>query len=272
MMTWPLSLIPRGTKLLPRKPALGPSCGYPLGMPVELSIVYEAPASPISIPELKRWSLGGRSHTLTTPIVYRLAVCLVTPPHLPLTASSPMSSGDLTMVPSSILWLAAVHQETLVPGESVQEVQMPQEQGVSVVQAQDGSGATPLQDELALVELEVDDASLGAISVKVDGAGPWQGDDAGGPLHNLVVCGADLGMPRRTILGDAIPAPDTQVPRDWGQSDCSYGVPSALYLRLLTGVGGGQDRVHVFRGHHHGRVATRDAGLGRLEYPASDLG
>jgi hypothetical protein len=68
---------------------------------VELCIVYVAPASPISIPELKRWSLGGRSSTSTTSIIHRSIACPVTPPHLPMPTLSVATAGDLTLVPSS---------------------------------------------------------------------------------------------------------------------------------------------------------------------------
>jgi hypothetical protein len=66
----------------PKKPTLGPSSGCPLGMRLELSVIYVAPASPVSVPQLKR-SLGGRSHTSTTWIVHRPTAHLVTPLHLP---------------------------------------------------------------------------------------------------------------------------------------------------------------------------------------------
>jgi hypothetical protein len=49
---------------------------------------------------------------------------------------------------------------------------MLQVQEVPVVQAQDRISATLLRDELAWVEVGTDRASLGALSVEVDGAGP----------------------------------------------------------------------------------------------------
>jgi hypothetical protein len=110
---------PRGAEPHPRKPARGPFYGCHLGMRMELSAVYLAP---VSIPEFKRWSLGGRSHTLTTLIVHRPVVRLVTSPHSPLVAPVAVSIGDLAMVPSSSSQLAAAPQGALVPGESVQGV------------------------------------------------------------------------------------------------------------------------------------------------------
>jgi hypothetical protein len=54
-----------------------------------------------------------------------------------------------------------------------------------------------------------DGASLGVVSVEVDGVGPRPGDDAGGPLCDLVVCGAGLGTPESTAPGNAILAPES---------------------------------------------------------------
>jgi hypothetical protein len=49
------------------------------------------------------------------------------------------------------------------------------------------------------------------VNIKVGGAnsrqGPRPGDDAGSPLHDLVVRGAGLGTLRRTNPGDARPTP-----------------------------------------------------------------
>jgi hypothetical protein len=58
-------------------------------------------------------------------------------------------------------------------------------------------------------ELNVDATSLSIVSVEVDGAGPWPGNDARGPCRDLVVCGTGLGMPRSAALGDAIPTPES---------------------------------------------------------------
>jgi hypothetical protein len=57
------------------------------------------------------------------------------------------------------------------------------------------------------VELDPDSAPLGAVSIEADMADPQQGDNARSSLCDLVVHGASLGMPERTNLGDAIPAP-----------------------------------------------------------------
>jgi hypothetical protein len=49
-----------------------------------------------------------------------------------------------------------------------------------------------------------DGASLGTISVEVDAVGPQLGDEARGPLCDLVVHGTGLGMPRSTAPGGVI--------------------------------------------------------------------
>jgi hypothetical protein len=51
--------------------------------------------------------------------------------------------------------------------------------------------------------------SLDVVSVKVDGAGPQLGDDAGGLPRDLGVCGTGLGMPGSTAPGDAIPTSES---------------------------------------------------------------
>jgi hypothetical protein len=57
------------------------------------------------------------------------------------------------------------------------------------------------------VEPSVDDTPLGAISTKVDGAGPQPSDDAGSPCRDLVVRGIDSSMLGHTTLGNMVPAP-----------------------------------------------------------------
>jgi hypothetical protein len=52
-----------------------------------------------------------------------------------------------------------------------------------------------------------DGASLGAVSVKVDGAIPRPGDDAGGLLWDWVMHDAGIGAPGGAVSGDATPAP-----------------------------------------------------------------
>jgi hypothetical protein len=51
--------------------------------------------------------------------------------------------------------------------------------------------------------------SQAAVSVEVDEVGPRPGDDVGGPLRNLLVCGASLGMSGSIALCDAILAPES---------------------------------------------------------------
>jgi hypothetical protein len=70
-------------------------------------------ASPIFILELKRWFLGGRSHTSATPIIHRSAACPVTPPHITL--------ASLTKATLSSSRSTVVHQEAPVLGESAWE-------------------------------------------------------------------------------------------------------------------------------------------------------
>jgi hypothetical protein len=110
-------------------------------------------------------------------------------------------------------------------------------------------------------------ASLGIVSVEVDGADPQPGVDVGALSHDLVMHGAGLGMPGSTAPGDAIPAP-------WalGQLDSSCRVPQlfAPIYRLETG--GGQCGVHILTGHCREEVAVRNAGLGQLKHLACDFG
>jgi hypothetical protein len=71
---------------------------------------------------------------------------------------------------------------------------------------QDGSNATLLPDA----------HSLGTVSIEVDGAGPRPGDDAGGPLCDLVVCGTSLGMSGSIASGDVIPTLSPRVAQAQG--------------------------------------------------------
>jgi hypothetical protein len=50
-------------------------------------------------------------------------------------------------------------------------------------------------EELALVMLGASGASLGAVSIEVDGAGPRLGEDIGGLLLDLVRRGTSIGVP-----------------------------------------------------------------------------
>jgi hypothetical protein len=64
----------------------------------------------------------------------------------------------------------------------------------------------------------VDDASLGAVSVEVDGASPHPGDDTGGSLRDLVMCCTSIGVPESATLGDAALAPGSSSPVGLGVS------------------------------------------------------
>jgi hypothetical protein len=66
-----------------------------------------------------------------------------------------------------------------VPGESVQEVPMPQVREVPTRLGQGGSHATLLQDAHTREEPGADGALLGAVNVEVDGAATRPRDDDG---------------------------------------------------------------------------------------------
>jgi hypothetical protein len=63
-----------------------------------------------------------------------------------------------------------------------------------------------------------------------------------------------------------------QASRGWGSRTAPVGLPrlSTPTYRLEACVG--QHGVHVFVGHHRKEFATRDNGLSRPEYPASNSG
>jgi hypothetical protein len=84
---------------------------------------------------------------------------------------------------------------------------VPWTQEAPAMQAQDESGTTPLQGLPARVEPDADDAPLCTISVGVDGADPWPGDDARSLRCDLVLHGASPSTPRHTVLSDVVPAP-----------------------------------------------------------------
>jgi hypothetical protein len=50
-------------------------------------------------------------------------------------------------------------------------------------------------------------ASLGAVNIDVDGAGPLLGNDAGGLICGLVLHHTSLGMPGRTTPARCTPSP-----------------------------------------------------------------
>jgi hypothetical protein len=66
-----------------------------------------------------------------------------------------------------------------------------------------------LNDSLVREEPNADGASVGIVSVEVDGACPRLGDDVGCLPHDLLVRGALLGMPGSATMDDVIPAPDS---------------------------------------------------------------
>jgi hypothetical protein len=59
----------------------------------------------------------------------------------------------------------------------------------------------------SLVELNVDDAPLGAVSVWADGVDPQPGGDAKSLHHDLVVHGAHPGVPEHTTIDVSYAAP-----------------------------------------------------------------
>jgi hypothetical protein len=52
-----------------------------------------------------------------------------------------------------------------------------------------------------------DGASLGAVNIKVDRAGPWLGDDIRGLLQDFVMRGTGLGATLSIVPGDVTLAP-----------------------------------------------------------------
>jgi hypothetical protein len=186
-----------------------------------------------SRPKFKRYCLGGRNVTSTTLIVDHPAARPVTSPHLPLAVAVAASVGDLAMVPSSSPWPAIASRGTLVPKGSTPEAlesPMLQVQEVLTRPMQDGSNATLLHDVLVREELDAHGASLGIVSIEVDGADPRSGDSAGALPHDLVVRGAGLGMPKSAAPGDTISAPSPWVSWARGQPACSCRVPPSSLL------------------------------------------
>jgi hypothetical protein len=116
-----------------------------------LSISLHCSRFSYSYSDFKRWYLGDRSRTSSTSIVRWPAAHPVASPHLPLAAPSAVSMGDLAIVPLILPWPVAVPWEKPVPEESMPEVW---EELVQQVQEMSG----------------VDGASLGVVSIEVDGA------------------------------------------------------------------------------------------------------
>jgi hypothetical protein len=94
---------------------------------------------------------------------------------MPLVASPTVSVGGLALFPSSSPWLMALPWGTLAP--EVQEVS------------------------------SADRTSLGIVSVDVDGASLWLGDDARGLPQDRVMRRASNGALESVALGDMILAP-----------------------------------------------------------------
>jgi hypothetical protein len=103
----------------------------------------------------------------------------------------------------------AVPQETLVMGESTQEVL--EVQAVLTMPVPVVCSSSLLHDACARVELDADGVPLGAISIEADGEDPWPCEDVGSPLRDMVVHSAGQGMPNCTIPGDVMAAPGPQM-------------------------------------------------------------
>jgi hypothetical protein len=149
----------------------GPSLVIPidvLSVCVMLSIGLHHSCFSFPCSDVEGECFSDRSHTLVTLIIRWHAVCLVTPLYLPLAAVADTNMGDLALVSSSSPQMVVVPWETLVPEEP-----------------------TPNAREA----LSADGAPLGPTSVNMDGASPRPGDDAGGSLQGLVMCGSRVGVP-----------------------------------------------------------------------------
>jgi hypothetical protein len=168
----------------PRKPALGLSCRCPLDMHMVLSVGLRRSyfSCSYSCSDIKRWCRGGKSRTSSTLIIHWPALRPVTSSYLRLVAPLAVSMADVAMVPLSLQRPVVSSRETSVSEESTRE---------------------------ALVQemLGADNASLGTISVEVDGASPGLSDDTRVSLCDLVMCGTGLGMLGSVAPGDAIPTP-----------------------------------------------------------------
>jgi hypothetical protein len=118
------------------------------------------------------------------------------------------------------------------------------------------------------VEPGVDDTPLGAISTKVDGAGPQPSDDAGSPCRDLVVRGINSSMLGHTTLGTHGPSPRVLGCRGSGGSQtASTGLPRFSVLACELGAGGEQHRAGMFAGQSHEKNVAGDVGHGRPGYP-----
>jgi hypothetical protein len=106
----------------------------------------------------------------------------------------------------------------------------------------------------------------------VVGAGPQLCDGARGLLWDSVMRGASIGVPGSAALGDAALAPKSLGTADPGVSGLHLAGSPGFPPPPILEVGGGGSRVYMFIGHHCGEVVAQDAGLGRSEHPASDLG
>jgi hypothetical protein len=151
----------------------------------------------------------------------------------------------------------------------VWEVLMPWVQEAPTMHARDGSDAIPLQGMPAQLEPDAADTLLGAISIGMDGANPWSGDDVGSLHHDLVVHGASVGMPKHTALGGAVPTLGFL-------GITGLGGAGLLLLGFVPtyqlGAGGEQHRAGMFACHSRGKVVVRDTSRSRPRYPTSNLG
>jgi hypothetical protein len=95
---------------------------------------------------------------------------------------------------------------------------------------QDGSNATLLHDVLVREEPDAHGASLGIVSIEVDGADPRSGDSAGALPHDLVVHGTGLGMPKSAARAIQFQPLSPWVSWARGQPACSCRVPPSSLL------------------------------------------
>jgi hypothetical protein len=92
---------------------------------------------------------------------------------------------------------------------------MSQAHEVLMTQMLDGNGANLLQGVPTRVELDVDDAPLGTVSIEADEVEPPLGDSDGSLRCDLVVRATDSSMPGHTTPSDMVQSPCPRVPWVW---------------------------------------------------------
>jgi hypothetical protein len=103
-----------------RRPILGLFCQCRPGMRMVLSLVCHSRFS-FFCPNFKKWCWGGRSLTLSVPVIHRFAVRSMRSPLPPLVASPTASVSDLAMVALGSPRLAVVLVESLTSEEPTSE-------------------------------------------------------------------------------------------------------------------------------------------------------